>query len=745
MEATLIADISSKFVNLPPGDVDREIMDAERRICELLGIDLSALWQWSGEAEGFLKLTHLYSVQEGPQAPGRLKAEDFPWCLKQMLAGRIVSIASLDELPEEAAIDRESCRKLGIKSNLSIPLSVGGASPVGALGLNTVRATRSWDDALVKRLQLVAQIFANALARKLADQSLRESEELNRVTFEQAAVGIAHVGIDGRWLRVNDKLCAIVGYPREELLQLTFQDITHPDDLATDLIFVGQLISGEINICSVEKRYLGKNGSHVWVNLSVSIVRHADGEPWHFISVIEDITERKRKEAETHELRNNLAYLARVNTLGALSGSLAHELNQPLGIILTNAQAAQEILYQGSPDLAEIQSILVDIVKADRRAGEVIDRLRALFKQGPVSLQPVLLNQIIEEVLNLTRADLVRRGVAVDCELDPDLPQISGDRVQIQQLVLNLIVNAADAVTTNAQEARRVHIQATLHDGRVRVSVCDNGVGLPEDVQRLFQPFYTTKTQGLGLGLAICRSIAEAHAGRIWAEPNFERGAVFHFELPVAAAPKQTMNSAPGIVYILDDEPEMVKALTRLLRANRFEVRGFTSGHAFLEACQPQETACLVLDVAMPELNGLELQQRLTHQGILIPIIFLTGHGDIPMSVRAIKAGATDFLTKPVDSAALIQAVRTALQAAEVRRQTIAENEALASRLASLTPREREVMEHVVSGQLNKQIAYDLGTGEQNIKLHRAHIMKKMGVDSLADLVRAAGRLGIGK
>ena len=149
------------------------------------------------------------------------------------------------------------------------------------------------------------------------------------------------------------------------------------------------------------------------------------------------------------------------------------------------------------------------------------------------------------------------------------------------------------------------------------------------------------------------------------------------------------MNCATGIVYILDDEPEMVKALTRLLRAKRFEVRGFTSGHAFLEACQPQDTACLVLDVAMPELNGLELQQRLTHQGILIPIIFLTGQGDIPMSVRAIKAGATDFLTKPVDSAALIQAVRTALQAAEVRRQTIAENEALASRLASLTPRER--------------------------------------------------------
>jgi FixJ family two-component response regulator len=205
------------------------------------------------------------------------------------------------------------------------------------------------------------------------------------------------------------------------------------------------------------------------------------------------------------------------------------------------------------------------------------------------------------------------------------------------------------------------------------------------------------------------------------------------------------MNTPGGIVYLLDDEPEMVKAITRLLRARHFEVRGFTSVRAFLEAFCPQDTACLVLDVAMPELDGLELQRRLTHQRFLIPIIFLTGHGDIPMSVRAIKAGATNFLTKPVDADVLIPAVRDALQMAETRRQTIAETAAWAARLATLTPREREVMEHVIAGRLNKQIAADLGTGEQNIKLHRAHLMKKMGVKSLAELVRIAEQLGVGK
>jgi FixJ family two-component response regulator len=201
------------------------------------------------------------------------------------------------------------------------------------------------------------------------------------------------------------------------------------------------------------------------------------------------------------------------------------------------------------------------------------------------------------------------------------------------------------------------------------------------------------------------------------------------------------MSAGANIVYLLDDEPEMVKALTRLLRAKKFEVRGFTSVRAFLDTYRPEGDACLVLDVTMPELDGLELQRRLTDQGILIPIIFLTGHGDIPTSVRAMKAGAADFLAKPVDAAALIHAVRGALETAQSRRQTIMEAAELADRLATLTPREREVMEHVVAGKLTKQIAADLGTGEQNIKLHRAHIMKKMGVRSLADLVRAAERL----
>jgi FixJ family two-component response regulator len=199
-----------------------------------------------------------------------------------------------------------------------------------------------------------------------------------------------------------------------------------------------------------------------------------------------------------------------------------------------------------------------------------------------------------------------------------------------------------------------------------------------------------------------------------------------------------------GTVYLLDDEPKMVKALTRLLTAEDFTVHGFTSVETFLDVGRTDEPNCLVLDVAMPELNGLELQQRLAQDDMLLPIVFLTGRGDIPMSVQAIKAGAVDFLTKPVQDADLLRAVNAALKRSTEQRESITAIASLRQRHANLTPRECEVMEHVVAGRLNKQIAAELGTGEHTIKVHRARVMKKMGVQSVAELVRVAERLGVG-
>lgn len=203
------------------------------------------------------------------------------------------------------------------------------------------------------------------------------------------------------------------------------------------------------------------------------------------------------------------------------------------------------------------------------------------------------------------------------------------------------------------------------------------------------------------------------------------------------------MSQVEPTVFIVDDDPAVLKSLSRLLRASQFNVATFGSPQEFLERHDPHTPGCLVLDVAMPGLNGLELQEALRVKGSAIPIIFLTGHGDIPMSVQAIKGGALDFLTKPVHDEDLLKAVVAALEKDRIERESRAELDDIQERLATLTPREREVLIHVVSGQLNKQIAYALGTVEKTIKVHRARVMEKMKVGSVAELVRLTERAGI--
>lgn len=201
--------------------------------------------------------------------------------------------------------------------------------------------------------------------------------------------------------------------------------------------------------------------------------------------------------------------------------------------------------------------------------------------------------------------------------------------------------------------------------------------------------------------------------------------------------------SEDAIVYLLDDEPEVLKALSRVLNANGVETRAFQNAREFLDHDKTSKPACLVLDLAMPGLDGLEVQRRLMRDGVRLPIVFLTGHGDISTSVRAMKAGAENFLTKPVDSADLLSAIFAAIRRSEKQQSEDIEMDELRSRLDQLTPRQREVLEYVIAGKMNKNIAAELGTGEQNIKVHRRRVIRKMGVGSLAELVRLAERLGV--
>jgi len=288
---------------------------------------------------------------------------------------------------------------------------------------------------------------------------------------------------------------------------------------------------------------LRKDGTEVPIEIGLNPIQTAEG--LLVLASITDISERKQAELEAARQRSELAHLSRVTTLGELSGSLAHELNLPLGAILSNAQAAQRMLANGETDLAELREILNEIVSEDKHAGEVIRRLRLWLQKGEVQQHSVHINKVVRDVLKLIRTDLISQNVIVNIQLARNLPVITGDAVQLQQVLVNLVVNASDAMADCDIAERRLLICTKAKDcgAAVIVSVTDMGGGVPEEKkEQIFEPFFTTKDKGMGLGLSVCRSIITAHHGKLWATNNADRGATFHFTLPIAASDKRAVS-----------------------------------------------------------------------------------------------------------------------------------------------------------------------------------------------------------
>ena len=366
-------------------------------------------------------------------------------------------------------------------------------------------------------------------------RELRHSQHRVETAAHAAQLGFWTMDRKSEFMWVSKETGVALGVAEgEPVNQIRFFQSIHPEDRGkVQQALAKSLVDG--SKVALECRVLRADGQIGWQVLSGGVEFDAHGKPESLLGMSADITERKRAELEFQQQRDELTHLARVTTLSELSSSLAHELNQPLAIILTNAQAAQRLLAQQPPDLAEIRDILADIVSEDERAGEVIRRLRALLKLEEIRLMPLAVNPVLEDVLRIMRSDLIGRGVTVHTDLAAKLPHVVGDRVQIQQVLLNLIINAGDAMAANPPADRHLTLTTSHRDGMVRISVSDTGCGLPPDAKRVFEPFYTTKKSGLGLGLPICRSIASSHHGQLWAEKNLsaDHGALFHFELPV--------------------------------------------------------------------------------------------------------------------------------------------------------------------------------------------------------------------
>jgi signal transduction histidine kinase len=376
------------------------------------------------------------------------------------------------------------------------------------LSLDIIRAVRLTAELDTKRAELAGSEARVALAADAASAGLWSVERATgRVWGTPRALAMFGLA-PGREHRMDEILAAVHADDRERVRDFV-SGAGEPQD-------------------SIEYR-VGCGDGMRWY---ASRGHPAAGNPGEMLGAIIDITARKQAEEATARQRAELEHLSRVATLSELSGTLAHELNQPLATIMSNAEAAQRMLESDAPDLAEVRAILDDIVAADERAGQVISRLREMLKRGEADRRPLSLNGLVEGVVQFLRTELLRRGVAAEVSLDPSVPVVQGDRVPLEQVLINVVTNACDAMSGSPPGARTVTIATTAGEGKACVRISDTGCGLPDPPERAFAPFYTTKAEGLGMGLAISRSIVSAHGGRLWAERNPGGGATFHIELP---------------------------------------------------------------------------------------------------------------------------------------------------------------------------------------------------------------------
>jgi PAS domain S-box-containing protein len=362
---------------------------------------------------------------------------------------------------------------------------------------------------------------------------LARSEERWRSVFENSAVGVALTDLNGRFIAANPVFQKMLGYTEQELKQVSFIDITVEEDRNFNLVLITELLEGKRRQFQIEKQYRRKNGGSVWVRNSVSFVPGTERLPGFLMALSEDVTERRLAEEALNETRSELAHMARVTTLSTLTASIAHEVNQPLSGIVTNASTCLRMLDANPPNVEGARETARRTIRDGNRASEVITRLRALFSKKNAAFEVFDLNEAAKEVVALSVSELQGNRVILQSDLAADLPSVLGDRVQIQQVILNLIRNGSDAMSIVYDRPRELLIKTEYDEGGARLSVKDSGVGIDSEIEkRLFEAFYTTKSDGMGIGLSVSRSIVERHQGRLWAIRNEGPGATFLFSIP---------------------------------------------------------------------------------------------------------------------------------------------------------------------------------------------------------------------
>jgi len=447
-------------------------------------------------------------------------------CGAAMQVGRPVIVTDIRR-DEQWDVLRDAALTSGLRACWSTPILSSNRKVLGSFAMycDTPRGPSREELRLVES---AADLAGAAIDHHRSQETLRQSEERNRAILRAIPDWMFVLSNDGVYVdcHVNNPEGLLV--PPEVFLGKSMRDVLPPS--LCEMFF--RAFDRALASNEPERLEYSLEMEHEQRFYEACIVR-CDSE--RLLSIVRDISDRKRAELDAAAQRQELAHLNRVLILAEQSGALAHELSQPLAAILANAQAARHLLDRTPLDLDELRATLDDVIKSDKRAGTVIHRLRQLLKKSNAVLQPLDVNEVTREVLDLTHSDLLLRRMPITTALTPGIPPVMGDRVQLQQVILNLVLNACDAMSTVEPAERELRLTTVADDECVQIAIADRGVGIPDgELDSVFDPFVTHRPQGLGLGLAISRSIVVAHRGRIQAENNADRGATFRCFLPLA-------------------------------------------------------------------------------------------------------------------------------------------------------------------------------------------------------------------